>query len=231
MELLWVHLGVPASPVPWYGCLGSPVEPEGPWEAWSLESGGLSACPQWQQHVHNALLCPQQLRSSAGKWNLRRLTVHSRSPQLNTNFICSVCDSFLPRKCLISPTRARSLWECSTPWSTPAPQRSCSASSPSSSLTSYITGTCSALHLLRTLLLLLIRYLSNSSIHISRKCWHTLLNTCFHIAMTTAIYAGGISLTSYPLVCQAVSFNFGNKCEHLRILDSWASCVMYSDTW
>lgn len=28
---------------------------------------------------------------------------------------------------------------------------------------------------------------------------------CFHIAMTTAIYAGGISLTSYPVVCQAVS--------------------------
>uniref|UniRef100_A0AAQ4NX21 Adhesion G protein-coupled receptor A2 n=1 Tax=Gasterosteus aculeatus aculeatus TaxID=481459 RepID=A0AAQ4NX21_GASAC len=37
-----------------------------------------------------------------------------------------------------------------------------------------------------------------------RKSWHTLLNTCFHIAMTTAIYAGGISLTSYPVVCQAV---------------------------
>lgn len=47
-----------------------------------------------------------------------------------------------------------------------------------------------------------------SSIHISRKSWHTLLNTCFHIAMTTAIYAGGISLTSYPVVCQAVSPNF-----------------------
>uniref|UniRef100_A0A3Q1JS92 Adhesion G protein-coupled receptor A2 n=1 Tax=Anabas testudineus TaxID=64144 RepID=A0A3Q1JS92_ANATE len=42
------------------------------------------------------------------------------------------------------------------------------------------------------------------SIHISRKSWHTLLNTCFHIAMTTAIYTGGISLTSYPAVCQAV---------------------------
>lgn len=50
--------------------------------------------------------------------------------------------------------------------------------------------------------------LSFSSIHISRKSWHTLLNTCFHIAMTTAIYAGGISLTSYPVVCQAVSAEF-----------------------
>lgn len=44
-----------------------------------------------------------------------------------------------------------------------------------------------------------------SSVHIPRKSWHTLLNTCFHIAMTTAIYAGGISLNSYPVVCQAVS--------------------------
>ena len=44
-----------------------------------------------------------------------------------------------------------------------------------------------------------------SSIYISRKSWHTLLNTCFHMAMTTAIYSGGISLTSYPVVCQAVS--------------------------
>ena len=44
----------------------------------------------------------------------------------------------------------------------------------------------------------------HSSIHISRKSWHTLLNTCFHMAMTTAVYAGGISLTSYPVVCQAV---------------------------
>lgn len=44
-----------------------------------------------------------------------------------------------------------------------------------------------------------------SSVHISRKNWHTLLNTCFHIAMTTAIYAGGIRLNNYPVVCQAVS--------------------------
>lgn len=48
-------------------------------------------------------------------------------------------------------------------------------------------------------------YFCFSSVHISRKSWHTLLNTCFHIAMTTAIYAGGISLNSYPVVCQAVS--------------------------
>lgn len=44
-----------------------------------------------------------------------------------------------------------------------------------------------------------------SSIRITRKSWHTLLNTCFHIAMTSAVFAGGITLTGYPIVCQAVS--------------------------
>lgn len=60
-------------------------------------------------------------------------------------------------------------------------------------------------YLFHFLIILLCPY---STIHISRKSWHTLLNTCFHIAMTTAIYAGGISLTSYPVVCQAVSTEF-----------------------
>lgn len=31
-----------------------------------------------------------------------------------------------------------------------------------------------------------------------------LLNLCFHIAMTSAVFAGGITLTGYLLVCQAV---------------------------
>lgn len=45
---------------------------------------------------------------------------------------------------------------------------------------------------------------SCSTIHISRKCWHMLLNLCFHIAMTSAVFAGGITLTNYLIVCQAV---------------------------
>lgn len=45
---------------------------------------------------------------------------------------------------------------------------------------------------------------SSSTIHITRKCWHMLLNLCFHIAMTSAVFAGGITLTGYLLVCQAV---------------------------
>ncbi|XP_034004579.1 adhesion G protein-coupled receptor A2 [Trematomus bernacchii] len=63
---------------------------------------------------------------------------------------------------------------------------------------------CTALLLLCLFTIIITHILHHSSIHISRKSWHTLLNTCFHIAMTTAIYVGGISLTSYPVVCQAV---------------------------
>lgn len=46
--------------------------------------------------------------------------------------------------------------------------------------------------------------LSSSTILIPRKGWHMLLNLCFHIAMTAAIFAGGITLTGYLIVCQAV---------------------------
>ncbi|KAM7391526.1 hypothetical protein PAMP_022211 [Pampus punctatissimus] len=66
---------------------------------------------------------------------------------------------------------------------------------------------CTAVLLLCLFTIIITHILHHSSIHISRKSWHTLLNTCFHIAMTTAIYAGGISLTSYPVVCQAVGIS------------------------
>lgn len=45
----------------------------------------------------------------------------------------------------------------------------------------------------------------DSSIHVSRKGWHMLLNLCFHMAMTSAVFAGGITLTNSQIVCQAVS--------------------------
>lgn len=98
------------------------------------------------------------------------------------------------------------------------------ASSPSSSHTSFTTGTLPICKCINRLLFVIHFIISNhcftlytySSIHISRKSWHTLLNTCFHIAMTTAIYAGGISLTSYPVVCQAVSHNL-TECLHLNL--------------
>uniref|UniRef100_H2T8Y4 Adhesion G protein-coupled receptor A2 n=1 Tax=Takifugu rubripes TaxID=31033 RepID=H2T8Y4_TAKRU len=64
---------------------------------------------------------------------------------------------------------------------------------------------CTALLLLCLFTVIITHILHQSSVHISRKKWHTLLNTCFHIAMTTAIYAGGIRLNNYPVVCQAVA--------------------------
>ncbi|XP_066570553.1 adhesion G protein-coupled receptor A2 [Amia ocellicauda] len=64
--------------------------------------------------------------------------------------------------------------------------------------------TCTALLLLCLFTIIITHILHHSSVHISRKSWHTLLNMCFHIAMTTAVFAGGITLTSYPIVCQAV---------------------------
>ncbi|KAM9394516.1 adhesion G protein-coupled receptor A2 [Pholidichthys leucotaenia] len=63
---------------------------------------------------------------------------------------------------------------------------------------------CTAVLLLCLFTIIITHILHHSSVIISRKSWHTLLNTCFHTAMTTAIYAGGITLTRYPVVCQAV---------------------------
>ncbi|XP_054996955.1 adhesion G protein-coupled receptor A2 isoform X2 [Sorex araneus] len=51
----------------------------------------------------------------------------------------------------------------------------------------------------------IITYILNySSIHVSRKGWHMLLNLCFHMAMTSAVFAGGITLTNYRVLCQVV---------------------------
>ncbi|XP_074153323.1 adhesion G protein-coupled receptor A1 isoform X4 [Sminthopsis crassicaudata] len=44
----------------------------------------------------------------------------------------------------------------------------------------------------------------HSTIRISRKGWHMLLNFSFHTALTFAVFAGGINRTQYPIVCQAV---------------------------
>ncbi|XP_029465837.1 adhesion G protein-coupled receptor A1 isoform X2 [Rhinatrema bivittatum] len=44
----------------------------------------------------------------------------------------------------------------------------------------------------------------HSTIRISRKGWHMLLNFSFHTALTFTVFAGGINRISYPIVCQAV---------------------------
>uniref|UniRef100_A0A8C1YDT0 Adhesion G protein-coupled receptor A2 n=1 Tax=Cyprinus carpio TaxID=7962 RepID=A0A8C1YDT0_CYPCA len=64
--------------------------------------------------------------------------------------------------------------------------------------------TCTAVLLLCLFTIIITYILHHSSIRITRKSWHTLLNTSFHIAMTSAVFAGGITLTGYPIVCQAV---------------------------
>ncbi|XP_066495904.1 adhesion G protein-coupled receptor A2 isoform X2 [Tiliqua scincoides] len=64
--------------------------------------------------------------------------------------------------------------------------------------------TCTALLLLFLFATIITYIINHSTIHISRKCWHMLLNLCFHIAMTSAVFAGGITLTNYLVICQAV---------------------------
>ncbi|XP_037742475.1 adhesion G protein-coupled receptor A2 isoform X1 [Chelonia mydas] len=64
--------------------------------------------------------------------------------------------------------------------------------------------TCTALLLLCLFTTIITYIINHSTIHISRKCWHILLNLCFYIAMTSAVFAGGITLTNYMIVCQAV---------------------------
>uniref|UniRef100_A0A452IZT0 Adhesion G protein-coupled receptor A2 n=1 Tax=Gopherus agassizii TaxID=38772 RepID=A0A452IZT0_9SAUR len=64
--------------------------------------------------------------------------------------------------------------------------------------------TCTALLLLCLFTTIITYIINHSTIHISRKCWHMLLNLCFYIAMTSAVFAGGITLTNYMIVCQAV---------------------------
>ncbi|KAM4678524.1 adhesion G protein-coupled receptor A2 isoform 2-T2 [Discoglossus pictus] len=64
---------------------------------------------------------------------------------------------------------------------------------------------CTAILLLCLFTTIITYIVNHSSIQISRKGWHMLLNLCFHIAMTSAVFAGGINLTGYLIVCQAVS--------------------------
>ncbi|XP_040270315.1 adhesion G protein-coupled receptor A2 [Bufo bufo] len=64
---------------------------------------------------------------------------------------------------------------------------------------------CTAILLLCLFTTIITYIVNHSSIQISRKGWHMLLNICFHIAMTSAVFAGGITLMGYLIVCQAVS--------------------------
>uniref|UniRef100_A0A8B9GCG0 Adhesion G protein-coupled receptor A2 n=1 Tax=Amazona collaria TaxID=241587 RepID=A0A8B9GCG0_9PSIT len=64
--------------------------------------------------------------------------------------------------------------------------------------------TCTAVLLLCLFTTIITYIVNHGTILIPRKGWHMLLNLCFHIAMTVAVFAGGITLTGYLIVCQAV---------------------------
>ncbi|NWZ95524.1 AGRA2 protein, partial [Nesospiza acunhae] len=64
--------------------------------------------------------------------------------------------------------------------------------------------TCTAMLLLCLFTTIITYIVHHGTILIPRKGWHMLLNLCFHIAMTAAVFAGGITLTGYRAVCQAV---------------------------
>ncbi|XP_056650790.1 adhesion G protein-coupled receptor A1 isoform X2 [Monodelphis domestica] len=63
---------------------------------------------------------------------------------------------------------------------------------------------CTAVMLLCVFASILTYVVHHSTIRISRKGWHALLNLSFHTALTFAAFAGGINRTQYPTVCQAV---------------------------
>ncbi|MBN3304421.1 AGRA3 protein, partial [Amia calva] len=64
---------------------------------------------------------------------------------------------------------------------------------------------CTAVMLLCLFASIITYIVHHSTIRISRKGWHMLLNFCFHTALTFAVFAGGINRIKYPIICQAVS--------------------------
>uniref|UniRef100_A0A8C4RCN3 Adhesion G protein-coupled receptor A2 n=1 Tax=Erpetoichthys calabaricus TaxID=27687 RepID=A0A8C4RCN3_ERPCA len=89
--------------------------------------------------------------------------------------------------------------------------------------------TCTAILLLCLFTVLITHILHHSSIGISRKSWHTLLNLCFRIAMTTAVFAGGITLTSYSSICQAVGIALHYSTLSTLLWISVSARVIYKD--
>ncbi|XP_074856532.1 adhesion G protein-coupled receptor A1 isoform X2 [Carettochelys insculpta] len=63
---------------------------------------------------------------------------------------------------------------------------------------------CTAVMLLCLFASIITYIVHHSTIRISRKGWHMLLNFCFHTALTFAVFAGGINRVKYPVICQAV---------------------------
>ncbi|XP_057593416.1 adhesion G protein-coupled receptor A1 isoform X2 [Hippopotamus amphibius kiboko] len=62
---------------------------------------------------------------------------------------------------------------------------------------------CTAVTLLCLLASAITYVVHRSAIRISRKGRHTLLNFCFHAALTFSVFAGGINRTEHLILCQA----------------------------
>ncbi|XP_067893643.1 adhesion G protein-coupled receptor A3 [Heterodontus francisci] len=59
--------------------------------------------------------------------------------------------------------------------------------------------------LLTSLVIIIASYIYyHSAVRISRKSWHMLVNFCFHVFLTCAVFVGGINQTRNISVCQAV---------------------------
>ncbi|XP_069836236.1 adhesion G protein-coupled receptor A1 isoform X3 [Dendropsophus ebraccatus] len=78
---------------------------------------------------------------------------------------------------------------------------------------------CTAVMLLCLFASIITYIVHHSTIRISRKGWHMLLNFCFHTALTFAVFAGGINRTGYPIVCQSVGIvlHYSSLCTVLWI--------------
>ncbi len=72
----------------------------------------------------------------------------------------------------------------------------------------------------------------SSTIRISRKGWHMLLNFCFHTALTFAVFAGGINRIKHPIICQAVSLSSALVFQCIKsiiLYNSVCACACFSD--
>ncbi|KAM5140807.1 adhesion G protein-coupled receptor A1 isoform 4-T4 [Mantella aurantiaca] len=78
---------------------------------------------------------------------------------------------------------------------------------------------CTAVMLLCLFASIITYIVHHSTIRISRKGWHMLLNFCFHTALTFAVFAGGINRTGYPIICQSVGIvlHYSSLCTVLWI--------------
>ncbi|XP_075468823.1 adhesion G protein-coupled receptor A1 isoform X3 [Ascaphus truei] len=78
---------------------------------------------------------------------------------------------------------------------------------------------CTAVMLLCLLASFITYIVHHSTIRISRKGWHMLLNFCFHTALTFTVFAGGINRISYPIICQSVGIllHYSSLCTVLWI--------------